>query len=123
MSGTRPAGPARMSMFRGRGARTRRLGALLRRRRRTKREDRAALDHACFLELFKTRAIVFTDTSDFTTRTARDGILHFLRVFDEAVAEALLTPSAGAALDAPALKRVVPRKIVTFGRSAIRSCA
>src|SRR5262249_4658468 len=157
------------------------------------------------------RAIVFTDTSDFTTRTARDGILHFLMVFDEAVAgargvvartrgevvkvegdslllrfeslrdacrcveeterlvprlkrrpaqngvvrfsyghghgcgpgpeegmfglevnlaskpgeglarpgEALLPPSAGAALGPPTLKRVVPHKIVTFGRSAI----
>jgi len=106
-------------MFRGTGTRTRRLGALLERRRRTPREDRAALDRACFPDLFTKRAIVFTDTSDFTTRTARDGILHFLRVFDEAVAEALLTPSAGAALDAPTLKRVVPHKIVTFGRSAI----
>jgi adenylate cyclase len=211
VSGRRPAGAARASMFRGTGTRTRRLGALLERRRRTRREDRAALDRACFPALFTKRAIVFTDTSDFTTRTARDGILHFLMVFDEAVAgargvvartrgevvkvegdslllrfesvrdacrsveemerllarlnrrrpenemvrfsygigygdvldleqdmfglevnlasklgedlakpgQALLTPSAGAALDPPTFKRVVLHKIVTFGRSAI----
>jgi class 3 adenylate cyclase len=36
--------------------------------------------------LFRKRAIVYTDTADFTVRTVRDGILHFLMVFDEVVA-------------------------------------
>jgi adenylate cyclase len=31
---------------------------------------------------------VFTDTADFTVRTDRDGILHFLMVFERAVAKA-----------------------------------
>jgi hypothetical protein len=33
--------------------------------------------------------------------------------------EALLTPSAASALDAATLRRVVPHKVVTFGKSAI----
>src|SRR6185295_2548586 len=33
--------------------------------------------------------------------------------------EALLTPSASAALDAATLRRVVPHKVVAFGKSAI----
>jgi adenylate cyclase len=38
--------------------------------------------------LLRRRAVVFTDTADFTIRTDRDGILHFLMVFERAVAEA-----------------------------------
>ena len=72
-------------MFRGPGPRTRRLAASLGRRARTSAARRAALDAASQGSLFRPRAVVFTDTADFTTRTARDGILHFLMVFDRLV--------------------------------------
>jgi class 3 adenylate cyclase len=75
-----------MGMFRARGPRTRRLTAFLRRRLATHAESRPELDCKTFPKLFRKRAVVFTDTADFTLRTARDGILHFLMVFD-AVAE------------------------------------
>jgi adenylate cyclase len=41
-----------------------------------------------FAALFRKRAVVFTDTADFTVRTARDGILHFLMVFERVVVAA-----------------------------------
>jgi adenylate cyclase len=71
-----------MSMFAGGGPRTRRLQAFLRRRTKTKADKRAELDCKSFPALFRKRAVVFTDTADFTLRAARDGILHFLMVFD-----------------------------------------
>jgi len=71
-----------MSMFGARGRRTRRLRTFLRRRARTKAEKRPELDGKSFPSLFRKRAVVFTDTADFTLRAARDGILHFLMVFD-----------------------------------------
>lgn len=73
-----------MTMFAGGGRRTRRLKAFLRRRTKTAAEKRPELDCKSFPALFRKRAIVFTDTADFTLRTARDGILHFLMVFDAA---------------------------------------
>jgi class 3 adenylate cyclase len=198
-------------MFRSRGKRTRRLVSFLRRRAGADPARRPEMDCRSFPDLFRKRAIVFTDTADFTVRTARDGILHFLMIFDrfvdeadkvvgrsggdivkveadslllrydEAAAacagveavesllrrmnrslpaneglrfsygigygdvldldedlfglevnlaskigedmarpgEALLTPSAAAALDEATLRRVVPHKVVTFGKSAI----
>ena len=69
-------------MFRPGGRRTRRLTDFLRRRTKTRAEKRAELDCKSFPQLFRKRAVVFTDTADFTLRTARDGILHFLMVFD-----------------------------------------
>jgi adenylate cyclase len=69
-------------MFRPGGRRTRRLTDFLRRRTRTRTEKRGELDCKSFPQLFRQRAVVFTDTADFTLRTARDGILHFLMVFD-----------------------------------------
>ena len=200
-----------MSMFKSRGKRTRRLVSFLRRRAEAEAARRPEMDCRNFPDLFRKRAIVFTDTADFTVRTARDGILHFLMIFDRFVeqaedvvgrdggdivkveadslllryagvkaacagvdtieslldrmnrklpanerlrfsygigygdvldldqdmfglevnlaskigedlarpGEALLTPSAAAALDAAALRRVVPHKIVAFGRNAI----
>jgi adenylate cyclase len=200
-----------MSMFRGSGPLTRRLRSYLRRRTKARPERRPELDCKSFPGLFRKRAVVFTDTADFTLRTARDGILHFLMVFDAVTVlarkivaktggevvkvegdslllryddvadacrgvlemdaaleahnasrpenervhfsygigygdildtdedmfglevnlasklgedlaepgEALLTPSAGAALPPAILKRVVPHRIVTFGRQAI----
>jgi adenylate cyclase len=69
-------------MFRPAGRRTRRLTDFLRRRTKTAAAKRPELDGQTFPELFRKRAVVFTDTADFTLRTARDGILHFLMVFD-----------------------------------------
>jgi class 3 adenylate cyclase len=40
------------------------------------------MDCAHFSRLFRRQAVVYTDTADFTVRTARDGILHFLMVFN-----------------------------------------
>jgi class 3 adenylate cyclase len=69
-------------MFRPAGRRTRRLTDFLRRRTKTPAAKRPELDCKTFPALFRKRAVVFTDTADFTLRTARDGILHFLMVFD-----------------------------------------
>jgi class 3 adenylate cyclase len=77
-----------VSLFRRAGRRTRRLLSYLRKRERTVSAERPALDRLSHTELFGRRAIVFTDTADFTRRTARDGILHFLMVFDRVVKEA-----------------------------------
>jgi class 3 adenylate cyclase len=198
-------------MFRSRGKRTRRLVSFLRRRAGANAPRRPEMDCRSFPDLFRKRAVVFTDTADFTVRTARDGILHFLMIFDRFVeqaedvvgrdggdivkveadslllryddvkaacagvdaiesllnrmnrklpanerlrfsygigygdvldldqdmfglevnlaskigedlarpGEALLTPSAAAALDAAGLRRVVAHKVVAFGKSAI----
>jgi class 3 adenylate cyclase len=200
-----------VSMFRSRGTRTRRLISFLRRRAEAAAARRPEMDCRSFPDLFRKRAIVFTDTADFTIRTAKDGILHFLMVFERFVdqaqevvgrgggdivkvegdslllryddvaaacagvdtlesilrrmnralpvnerlrfsygigygdvldldldmfglevnlaskigedlarpGEALLTPSAAANLDAVHLRRVVPHKVVAFGKSAI----
>ena len=75
-----------MSLFDGKGARSRRLRAFLRKRARTAPAERAALDRAHAGHLFCRRAVVFTDCADFTVRTLRDGILHFLMVFEAAAA-------------------------------------
>ena len=74
-----------MSMLRGVGPRTRRLLAYLKRRERTSTARRGTLDCSTYPRLFHRHAIVYTDTADFTLRTARDGILHFLMVFARAV--------------------------------------
>lgn len=200
-----------MGLFRRPGPRERRLLALLDRRRRTGVRKRPELDCRSFPLLFRRRAIVFTDMADFTVRTAKDGILHFLMIFERAVlalepvvrrsggevvkvegdslllryddatsacrgvaavqealmrlnrgrpeneqlhfsygigfgdvldldgdmfglevnlasklgedlarpGEALVTPSAAAALDRATLKKVVPYKVVTFGNSSM----
>ena len=71
-------------MFRPGGRRTRRLTDFLRKRKKTAAARRPELDGKSFPQLFRKRGIVFTDTADFTLRTARDGILHFLMVFDTA---------------------------------------
>ena len=76
-----------MVMFRSKGSRTKRLVAFLRRRARTDPGKRPELDCKTFPALFHKRAVVFTDMADFTLRTARDGILHFLMVFDRVAEE------------------------------------
>ena len=77
-----------MTIFRRGGARTKRVLDYLRRRARGKPEKRPAMDSESFPLLFKKRAVVYTDTADFTIRTARDGILHFLMVFETMATEA-----------------------------------
>jgi adenylate cyclase len=75
-----------LTLFDGKGERNRRLRAYLRRRAATASGARAALDRAHASRLFCRRAVVFTDCADFTVRTLRDGILHFLMVFEAAAA-------------------------------------
>jgi adenylate cyclase len=77
-----------VTMFRHPGKRTRKLLSYLRRRSRGKAKDRPTMDCKTFPALFRKRAVVFTDTADFTVRTARDGILHFLMVFEDVAREA-----------------------------------
>src|SRR5688500_19771730 len=75
-------------MFGNRGKRTRRLVSYLRRRAAAEAARRPEMDCRSFPDLFRKRAIVFTDTAGFTVRTARDGILHFLMIFDRFTEEA-----------------------------------
>jgi class 3 adenylate cyclase len=77
-----------MTILRKKGARTRRLVAFLRRRAKGRPEKRPVMDCKSFPTLFRKRAVVFTDTADFTMRTAQDGILHFLMVFERVAGEA-----------------------------------
>ncbi len=84
----REAGVPPLSLFRKPGPRTRRLSAYLGKRARARPDTRGALDTRAFPRLFRPRAIVFTDTDDFTRLVARHGILHFLMLFDRAVAAA-----------------------------------
>ena len=69
-------------------ARMKALRALLRRRVRADAAARKRLDQRAFTTLFRRRAIVFTDSADFTVRTAQDGILHFLMLFERLLPEA-----------------------------------
>jgi len=69
----------------GAGARTRRLATFLRARALADAGERPALDCQRFPALFSRRAIVFTDTDDFTLLVARHGVLHFLMLFDRVV--------------------------------------
>jgi class 3 adenylate cyclase len=71
-----------LALFRNPGTRERRLRSFLERRRRTALGKRADLDRRALPRLFRKRAVVFTDMADFTLRTARDGILHFMMLFD-----------------------------------------
>jgi class 3 adenylate cyclase len=71
-----------VSLFHGDGPRARRLLAFLRQRARSTPKERLALDAAAQARLFGREAIVFTDTADFTVRALRDGILHFLMLFE-----------------------------------------
>jgi class 3 adenylate cyclase len=64
------------------------LRALLRRRARAGSAARKRLDRKAVATLFRRRAIVFTDSADFTLRTAQDGILHFLMLFERLLPDA-----------------------------------
>ncbi len=80
-----------MGQLRGTGRRTRVLEAALVRREGLSRERRRALDERALSRLAQPRAVVYTDTADFTRRAARDGILHFMMVFGRALRA--LTPA------------------------------
>jgi class 3 adenylate cyclase len=67
------------------GRRSRQFLAFLRDRMRQNPSRWKAMDARLHEALVRPRAIVFTDTADFTKRVARDGILHFLMVFQRAV--------------------------------------
>jgi class 3 adenylate cyclase len=66
------------------GSRTRRFRDFLKRREKEPPARRPQLDAEAAPALFRRRAVVFTDTADFTLRAARDGIVHFLMVFHRA---------------------------------------
>jgi class 3 adenylate cyclase len=70
------------------GPRTRRVLAYLKRREKAAPSRRRDQDGRALPRLSKRLAIVYTDTADFTVRTARDGILHFLMVFNRLVERA-----------------------------------
>lgn len=93
-----------MAHVRGNGLRARQLAAYLRRRLRAPGRARRALDAARSPVLFRRRAVVFTDTADFTALTLRHGILHFLMVFDRVRAGAarLVRQDGGAIVKAEA---------------------
>lgn len=68
--------------------RTRRLMRLLRERERVPAAERGAFDREVLRILGRPRAVVFTDTADFTIRSVRDGILHFMMSFTSAAGQA-----------------------------------
>jgi class 3 adenylate cyclase len=70
------------------GPRTRRVLAYLKRREKARPAARAEMDGRHLPGLSRRLAIVYTDTADFTVRTARDGILHFLMIFNRLVERA-----------------------------------
>jgi adenylate cyclase len=65
------------------------LRAFLRQRSRAAPRARKQIDRMAMARLSARRAIVFTDSADFTVRTARDGILHFLMLFERLLPAAL----------------------------------
>jgi class 3 adenylate cyclase len=77
-----------LSLFHPGGQRSERLLRYLGRRGRTAPSRRPTLDAKAGRGMFRPRAVVFTDTADFTVRTARDGILHFLMIFHRLVSAA-----------------------------------
>jgi adenylate cyclase len=70
------------------GPRTRRVLAYLKGREKAAPSLRHDLDRRHLPRLSRRLAVVYTDTADFTVRTARDGILHFLMVFNRLVEHA-----------------------------------
>jgi class 3 adenylate cyclase len=76
-----------LGYFRSLGPRTRRLAAFLEHRARCTADHWPELDSGRARELFRRRAVVFTDTANFTTRTFEYGILHFLMLFERFVPE------------------------------------
>jgi adenylate cyclase len=86
-----------MALIHSPGPRTRRFLRLIERREGVALEQRAAFDRQLFRELGRTRAIVFTDTADFTIRSVRHGLPHFMMSFLRAAegAAPLIAKSGG----------------------------
>jgi adenylate cyclase len=82
------AAPRPRGLFPHGGAQTRRLLAFLGRREGMAPARRPEMDCRNFPALFERKAVLFTDTADFTVRTLRDGILHFLMIFDRVARQA-----------------------------------
>jgi class 3 adenylate cyclase len=76
-----------LGYFRSLGPRSKRLAAYLERRARCEAGQWPDLDGRQARGLFRRRAVVFTDTANFTTRTFEYGILHFLMLFERFVPE------------------------------------
>jgi adenylate cyclase len=76
-----------MGLFHTPKARTRQLLRLLAQRDLLPLDERAEFDRDAFSKLGRRRAVVFTDTADFTLRSVRHGILHFLSPFASAARE------------------------------------
>jgi class 3 adenylate cyclase len=76
-----------LGFFRSLGPRSRKLAAFLERRARCDAGQWPELDTRQARGLFRRRAIVYTDTANFTTRTFEHGILHFLMLFERFVPE------------------------------------
>jgi adenylate cyclase len=89
--------PRPRGLFPHGGPRTRRLLRFLEERGGAPPPRRPEMDCSNFPRLFHRRAVVFTDTADFTARTLRDGILHFLMIFDRVARRAAeaVAPSGG----------------------------
>src|SRR5205814_730665 len=88
---------AAMGLFHAPKARTRRLLRLLAQRDLLPLDERAAFDREAFRTLGRRRAVVFTDTVNFTLSSVRHGMLHFLASFACAAREitAIVTRSGG----------------------------
>jgi adenylate cyclase len=80
-----PSEPRPLGYFRSLGPRTKKLAAFLERRAQCDAQLWPELDSRQARGLFRRRAIVFTDTANFTTRTFEYGILHFLMLFERFV--------------------------------------
>ena len=76
-----------MGFFRSLGPRSRKLAAFLERRAHCDAGLWPELDSRQARGLFRRRAVVYTDTANFTTRTFEHGILHFLMLFERFVPE------------------------------------
>jgi len=108
-----------LTLFGRPGPRSRRLRSFLRRRAAAPVAKRAAMDVGSFDTLFRRRAIVFTDCANFTLRTLRDGILHFLMVFEAAVegATAVVRRTGGLVL------KVEADSLLLLYEDATQACA
>jgi adenylate cyclase len=86
-----------MGLFHTPKARTRRFLRLLAQRDLLPLDERADFDRDAFRTLGRRRAVVFTDTANFTISSVRHGILHFLAPFACAAGDimAIVTRSGG----------------------------
>jgi class 3 adenylate cyclase len=84
-----------MALIHSPGPRTRRFLRLLERRELVPLTERARFDEELFHKLGRLRAIVFTDTADFTIRSVRYGLPHFMMSFLQAAKAAAAVVAKG----------------------------